>query len=119
MAEYKHAGPNVENGVVRYADGAVIPNTTDNIDWVEYQAYVDDGGDTDPWKTAQELSDMAEAAARYADIVNAQTTSGVDKYTVEQVETYLDNRFANMTDLAAAKVELRAIFDKIVPFLLR
>lgn len=57
MADYK----NTENGVFRYADSAYIPSEPENKDYQEYLEYVAGGGATDPWKTTEELFDLALA----------------------------------------------------------
>ena len=61
MADYKYSVDiNSENyGVIRLSDGASIPPDTRNSDWREYLEYVDTGGKTDPWKTDEELKEMA------------------------------------------------------------
>ena len=67
---------------------------------------------------AQYEADAAAEVARVADIDSAQSTSGIKQYTIEQINTYLDNRFDAITDLDSAKVELRKIIDKMVPYLM-
>lgn len=67
---------------------------------------------------SQRLADASTESSRIEQIKTAQESSGIKKYTIEQIETYLDNRFDAITDLATAKIELRKIFDKIVPYLL-
>lgn len=58
MADYKHQDPEF-GGVIRYADGAGIPNDPGNRDWRAYQEYVAAGGVTDPWQTTQEANQAA------------------------------------------------------------
>ena len=67
---------------------------------------------------AQREADAAAGAARLADINSARAASGIKQYTVEQVSTYLDNRFDEMTNLETCKTELRKIFDKLIPYIL-
>ena len=67
---------------------------------------------------AQREADVAAEINRVGEVVAAQETSGLKQYTMDQVNTYLDNRFNAMTDLDSVKTELRAIFDKMVPYLL-
>lgn len=55
MNNYKYAGSTIESGVIRNSDGANIPKAPGNRHWKEYQEYVDGGGQTDPWKTDEEL----------------------------------------------------------------
>lgn len=45
MADYQLT----ENGVIRTADGAWIPDETANRDWQEYQKWLEDGGVPDPY----------------------------------------------------------------------
>jgi len=47
MAEYQLTS--TDSMVIRTADGAGIPNDPANRDWVEYQAWLDDGGVPDPY----------------------------------------------------------------------
>lgn len=47
MAEYQLA--ETDGTVIRTADGACIPNDPANLDWIEYQAWLDDGGVPDPY----------------------------------------------------------------------
>jgi hypothetical protein len=54
MADYKFLEI---SGVLRYADGAHIPEAPGNKDWQEYQDYVAGGGETDPWETDTEKFD--------------------------------------------------------------
>jgi len=46
MADYQLTDT---DSVIRTADGALIPNDPANRDWVEYQAWLDDGGVPDPY----------------------------------------------------------------------
>ena len=61
MADYKYSVDiNSENyGVIRLSDWASIPPDTRNSDWRVYLEYVDAGGETLPWKTDEELKEMA------------------------------------------------------------
>lgn len=63
MAKYKYAGSNITDGVLEVEANKSIPNDVKNIDWIEYQQWVIDGGITDPWKTEQELIDIARSNA--------------------------------------------------------
>ena len=47
MAEYQLTA--TDSTVIRTIDGANIPNDPANRDWVEYQAWLDDGGVPDPY----------------------------------------------------------------------
>jgi hypothetical protein len=47
MADYQLTATN--DAVIRTADGACIPNDSDNSDWVEYQNWLDAGGVPDPY----------------------------------------------------------------------
>ena len=59
MADYKWNGPDQSYGVIRYSDGANIPNGDGNADWLNYLAYADGGGETDPYKDSDELEQDA------------------------------------------------------------
>lgn len=47
-------------GGVRRSDGASIPDSMDNFDWVEYQQWLAEGNTPDPQYTEQELIDIAQ-----------------------------------------------------------
>ena len=47
MADYQLTA--TDQSVIRTADGACIPNSMDNRDWVEYQAWLEAGGVPDPY----------------------------------------------------------------------
>ena len=47
MADYQLTATN--NGVVRTADSAFIPDDPANRDWIEYQKWYADGGVPDPY----------------------------------------------------------------------
>ena len=64
MAGYKFTSSGVEGGVMRYSDGAIIPNDPGNRDWKKYLAYIDGGGLTDPYKTQDELITDKETEAK-------------------------------------------------------
>lgn len=67
---------------------------------------------------AQREADALAEDERVVEIDLARGTSGLRQYTMEQVDTYLDARFAAMTDLDSVKTEMRKIIDKMVPYLL-
>ena len=46
MADYQLTDTDT---VIRTRDGACIPNDPDNRDWIEYQAWLADGGVPDPY----------------------------------------------------------------------
>lgn len=45
-----------QDGVIRKFDGASIPNSSDNRDWIEYLGWVAEGNTPDPEYTAEELT---------------------------------------------------------------
>ena len=45
---------NKDGGVIRSLDSASIPKDENNVDWVEYQKWVDEGNTPDPAQTPQE-----------------------------------------------------------------
>lgn len=47
MAEYQLTA--TDQHVLRTGDGVSIPNSLDNLDWAEYQAWLDAGGVPDPY----------------------------------------------------------------------
>jgi hypothetical protein len=47
MSEYQLTA--TDQTVIRTEDGAYIPNDEANRDWVEYQAWLEDGGVPDPY----------------------------------------------------------------------
>jgi hypothetical protein len=53
MADYKHAGKDIEDGVIKYSDNSQISFNGDR-NWTEYLDYVAEGGGTDPFKTFDE-----------------------------------------------------------------
>lgn len=76
MAEYKLNGPDESNGVVRNADGAVVPNNERNRDWGEYLEWKADGGTPDPQYTPAEQADIDKANAI---LTKLQEMSGFDR----------------------------------------
>lgn len=60
MALYKYRA----GGVIRLADGALIPEDVSNADWREYCEWVTAGGVTAPEVTAEEQAQQQEAAER-------------------------------------------------------
>lgn len=47
MAEYKLTNSDIH--VVRTVDNAMIPNDSGNVDWIEYQAWLEAGGVPDSY----------------------------------------------------------------------
>lgn len=56
MSDYKLGMS--DSYVIRTADGATIPNSDVNPDWLAYQAWVKQGGKPDPFQSATEKRDM-------------------------------------------------------------
>jgi len=111
MADYKYAGPTVEDGVFKYEGSLSIPNSQGNRHWKEYEKYIDEGGLTDPWKTPEELQEMADLEDRVAAIEAEIESSAVHKYTPQQVKAYIDNA-QNLDDV-------KTILKKIAVYLLK
>jgi hypothetical protein len=53
MAEYQLTA---STSVIRAEDGACIPNDPANRDWVEYQAWLEDGNEPDPYLPPEPVS---------------------------------------------------------------
>ncbi|ARC92806.1 hypothetical protein B6A42_13065 [Vibrio coralliilyticus] len=49
-----------KHGVVRLSDSAYIPESDSNADWIEYQAWRNDGNEPKPEFTEQELAETAK-----------------------------------------------------------
>lgn len=56
MSEYKLGVSDAY--VIRTTDGATIPNSSVNSDWLVYQAWLKQGGKPDPFQSAMEKRDM-------------------------------------------------------------
>ena len=61
-AEYQHIYN--YDGVLRYVDNSTIPPDPANVDWQRYEAYVVDGGITDPAPEPPEVVPTPDANAR-------------------------------------------------------
>lgn len=99
-------------GVVR-SDGLHIPNDTRNRHWQEYLAWVALGNTPDPEFTQAELdaqaAEAAERALRLANRAAAKADALVAELasrTPAEIDAYI---VANVTDLASAKLVLRAL----------
>jgi len=84
MAKYKL----IQNGVLDQERGAHIPNDTDNMDWVEYLAWVDDGNTVDPMDV-EPLSVTKENAKNEIDQVAGQARNRYITSVAGQEATYL------------------------------
>lgn len=74
MAAYKLAS----QGVQRTADGALIPSSAANADWLEYQKWLAAGNTPDPEFTAEELAAQAAQAAETAAVNVLSTEAHAD-----------------------------------------
>lgn len=66
MADYKFTGWEADAGVMRYADGAFIPNDDENADWLAFVEYMTQGGVVDPYMTTQQLQTENRVKAGWA-----------------------------------------------------
>ena len=73
-SEYQEA----QGGVVRFADGAFIPDSDDNRDWQAYQAWLAGGGVPDPTPEPQPDPDaIAIAEARASGLGKIESAAGL------------------------------------------
>lgn len=75
MAEYKLTA--TPDAVIRTIDGLYIPNDPANMDWVQYQAWLDAGGVPDPYITPMPSPDW-DWGPRFVDVLGRGTTGAKD-----------------------------------------
>ena len=79
MADYKLNGPDESRGVIRTADGAIIPNDEENRDWIAYLEWkaADPGVNIpDPQYTTEEQAEVDRQAAIF---LKLQEMTGFDR----------------------------------------
>jgi hypothetical protein len=94
--------------------------------WREYEKWVESGGITEAFKTEEELSEEAAIVAeqtketiRVDGINAARESTGLKKLTVAQAEKWIDNELDSAANTAETVQAIRAIFKKMVPYLLK
>lgn len=82
--------------------------------------YVEDAGWLDSKIAADEALAAAEAAfeQRVLEIVAAQDATGLKQYTITQATTYINNKMATGTTVAALNAAVKEILLKMVPYVL-
>jgi hypothetical protein len=72
--------------------------------------------------TAEDAADdqtMLDMEARITALESAQESSGVSKYTPEQIMMYIDNQFASASTVAQVKTTVQELLKKIAVYVLK
>jgi len=101
-----------------------IPNSTTNRDWREYLRWKEEGNTPDPWKTQEELAEEEAEKSRIDAIAVARESTDISKYTVDQIDSFVDSRldltgFDAAGDFASVKAELRILLVNLNSMLKR
>ena len=87
---------------------------------IKHTQPVDNGG---IWELGWDIVDLDETVIaenlRNDEFTTSQYDAGLKGLTVEQAETFIDNRMADIIDLETAKQEMEIIFKKMIPYLIR